>query len=102
MTRTTRRRFLRAAGAGVSAAALSSFARASAVQRGAAADGIVDFHAHWIGSHVAELLKGRSSSRPPQGTTWYDADARLHDMDANGVARQVLAWVGGSFDGALP
>jgi predicted TIM-barrel fold metal-dependent hydrolase len=102
MTRTTRRRFLRTAGGSVSAAALSSFARASAAQRGAASDGIVDFHAHWIGPRVAELLKGRTSPRPPQGTTWYDTDARLRDLDANGVARQVLAWVGASFDGALP
>src|SRR5207253_8815576 len=40
--------------------------------------------------------------RPPQGNGWFDIDARLRDMDANNVRRQVLAWVGGAFDGALP
>lgn len=101
MTKTTRRRFLQATG-GASAIAWSGFAHAGAQPRAATPNGIVDFHAHWIGPHVAELLKGRTSPRPPQGTTWYDTDARLRDMDANGVARQVLAWVGASFDGALP
>ena len=101
MTKTTRRRFLQTTG-GASAAAWSGFAHAAAQPRAAAPNGIVDFHAHWIGPHVAELLKGRTSPRPPQGTMWYDIDARLRDMDANGVARQVLAWVGAAFDGALP
>src|SRR5689334_20988176 len=101
MTKTTRRQFLETAG-GASAIAWSGFAHAGAQPRGAARDGIVDFHAHWVGPHVAELLKGRTSPRPPQGPAWYDVDARLRDMDANGVARQVLAWVSASFDGALP
>ena len=74
-------------------------------QAGAAApagSSIIDFHAHWVGPHVVELLAGRSSPRPPQGAGWFDIDARLREMDRAGVQRQVLAWVGGAFDGALP
>jgi len=92
----TRRGFLQTTALGVTAAALRarpSFAADAA---------IVDFHAHWVGPRVVELLKARSAPRPPQGAGWFDIDARLRDMDANGVARQVIAWVGGSFDGALP
>jgi predicted TIM-barrel fold metal-dependent hydrolase len=103
MIRTTRRTFLRVAGGGVSAAALPSFAGADHIRAqtpGAAS--IVDWHAHWVGPHVVELLRGRPSPRPPQGAGWFDIDARLRDMDANGVLRQVLAWVGASFDGVLP
>ena len=104
MTRTTRRAFLQTTGAGVSGAALSSFARVApleARQRGAA-PAIVDWHAHWVGPHLVELLRGRPSPRPPQGSSWFDIDARLRDMDANSVGRQVLAWVGAAFDGVLP
>jgi predicted TIM-barrel fold metal-dependent hydrolase len=103
MTRTTRRSFLRVAGGGVSGAALSSFAvTALDAQPPARAASSVDWHAHWVGPHVVELLRGRPSPRPPQGGAWFDVDARLRDMDANGVRRQVLAWVGAAFDGALP
>ena len=100
MTTTTRRRFLRAAGFGLSAAALSRASRAAAQTPSSPA--IVDWHAHWVGPRVVERLAGRASPRPPQGNGWYDVDARLRDMDANDVRRQVLAWVGGAFDGALP
>src|SRR5439155_16016397 len=61
-----------------------------------------DCHAHWVGPHVVELLGARSSPRPPQGAGRFDIDARLREMDAAGVQRQVLSWVGGSFDGAIP
>jgi predicted TIM-barrel fold metal-dependent hydrolase len=104
MTTTTRRRFLRTAAFGVSAAAAPRVADAlvhDAVAQ-SPAPAIVDWHAHWVGPHVVELLKTRSSPRPPQGAGWFDIDARLRDMDANGVQRQVIAWVGGAFDGALP
>jgi predicted TIM-barrel fold metal-dependent hydrolase len=97
MKTSTRRSFLQTAALGVSAAALPALP-------GFAADdpAIVDFHAHWVGPRVVELLRGRPAPRPPQGASWFDIDARLRDMDANGVHRQVIAWVGGSFDGAVP
>jgi len=102
MTNTTRRQFLLSAG--VSAAALSGLGRsadADAAQT-PSAPAIVDFHAHWVGQHVVELLRARETPRPPQGAAWFDLEARLRDMDSNLVRRQVLAWVGGSFDGAMP
>src|SRR5262245_39913364 len=105
MTRSTRRQFLASAGASASAAALSSLGRVSLrAAQTPAAPAIVDFHAHWVGPHVVELLRAREreAPRPPQGAAWFDIDARLRDMDSNLVRRQVLAWVGGSFDGALP
>jgi predicted TIM-barrel fold metal-dependent hydrolase len=101
MTNTTRRRFL--VSAGVSAAALSGLGRsadADAAQT-PSAPAIVDFHAHWVGPHVVELLRARETPRLPQGAAWFDLEARLRDMDSNLVRRQVLAWVGGSFDGAM-
>src|SRR5712692_6056922 len=58
MTTTTRRRFLRTATAGMSAAALSGFGgedTADAHQASAgppAGPGIVDWHAHWVGPHA--------------------------------------------------
>jgi predicted TIM-barrel fold metal-dependent hydrolase len=102
MTRTTRRQFLATAGA--SAAALSRLGRSARVDasQAPAAPAIVDFHAHWIGPHVVEALRARGTPRPPQGAAWFDIDARLRDMDSNLVRRQVLAWVGGAFDGVMP
>jgi len=97
MNTTTRRGFLQTAALGATAAALPALPSFAADD-----PAIVDFHAHWVGPHVVELLKARSAPRPPQGASWFDVDARLRDMDANGVRRQVIAWVGGSFDGALP
>jgi len=104
MTRPTRRNFLRTTGLGFTAAALSSLGRDQRIEARQAATGaaIVDWHAHWVGPRVVELLRGRESPRPPQGAGWFDTDRRLRDMDANGVRRQVIAWVGGAFDGALP
>jgi predicted TIM-barrel fold metal-dependent hydrolase len=106
MSKTTRRRFLQSATLGLSAAALPSFAsgstRTEPQSSAAASASIVDWHAHWVGPHVVELLGARPSPRPPQGAGWFDIDARLRQMDDNGVRRQVIGWVGGSFDGALP
>jgi predicted TIM-barrel fold metal-dependent hydrolase len=94
MSTTTRRRFLQTTTLGLSAAAL---------QRSAAqGSSIIDCHAHWVGPRVVELLGKRSSPRPPQGAGWFDIDARLRQMDENGVQRQLLGWVGGSFDGTVP
>jgi predicted TIM-barrel fold metal-dependent hydrolase len=107
MTTTTRRRFLETATLGMSAAAMPVSIGEDALaagQRGAGAPAgsIVDWHAHWVGPHVVELLGKRTAPRPPQGAGWVDIDARLREMDDNGVARQVIAWVGGAFDAVVP
>jgi predicted TIM-barrel fold metal-dependent hydrolase len=109
MSTSTRRRFLRTATIGAAAAALADRRFVAAQTASQAAQhgspvvaSIIDFHGHWVGPHVVELLAGRASPRAPQGTGWYDIDARLRDMEKTGVERQVLAWVGASFDGALP
>jgi len=109
MRTTTRRRFLRSAILGAAAGALvnqrvqTAFAQGATPQHGTpVVASVIDFHAHWVGPRVVELLAGRGAPRAPQGTGWYDIDARLRDMEKTGVERQVLAWVGGSFDGAMP
>lgn len=94
MTPSSRRQFLETAALGVAATARP---RAQAPGAG----DIIDFHAHWVGPHVVELLGSRPSPRPPQGAGWTDIDARLREMDRAGVRRQVIGWVGGSFDGAM-
>jgi predicted TIM-barrel fold metal-dependent hydrolase len=106
---TTRREFLERATVAAAAAAAPglAFARPSAVDAGqaratGAAPGIVDWHAHWVGPRVVELLSARPSPRAPQGAGWFDIDARLKRMDEAGVQRQVLSWVGAAFDGVLP
>jgi len=100
----TRREFLKAAAAGAAAASAPARAAATAAAgqspRGGAPS-IVDWHAHWVGPRVVELLSARPSPRPPQGAGWFDIDARLKRMDEAGVQRQVLSWVGAAFDGAL-
>lgn len=105
MTTSTRRRFLQTTTFGLAAGALRGEtaldARQSAVAAPAGAN-IIDCHAHWVGPHVVELLGTRTSPRPPQGAGWTDIEARLREMDKTGVKRQVLGWVGASFDGALP
>jgi predicted TIM-barrel fold metal-dependent hydrolase len=100
---TTRREFLETATLGVAASALPSFTRGAALETSQAprASGIIDFHAHWVGPKVVELLAARPSPRPPQGAGWFDIDARLKRMDEAGVQRQVLSWVGASYDGVL-
>jgi Amidohydrolase len=93
---TTRRAFLRATAVGVTSAALPARAQPTSPASP------IDFHAHWIGPHVVELLGKRSSPRPPQGQGWFDIDARLRQMDEAGVQRQVLSYVGASYDGVMP
>jgi len=61
----------------------------------------IDFHAHWIGPRVVELLSKRTNPRPPQGQGWFDIEARLKQMDQAGVQRQVLSYVGASYDGVI-
>jgi predicted TIM-barrel fold metal-dependent hydrolase len=108
MTTSTRRQFLQTTTLGLAAGALSGPPSLGARQAGAAPAGaniianIIDCHAHWVGPSVVRLLGTRTSPRPPQGAGWTDVDARLREMDKTGVKRQVLGWVGASFDGTLP
>jgi predicted TIM-barrel fold metal-dependent hydrolase len=103
----TRRKFLETT-ALAAAAAVSGLTGRSALDASqtagaaGAAPAIIDWHAHWVGPRVVELLAARPSPRPPQGAGWFDIDARLKRMDEAGVQRQVLSWVGAAFDGALP
>jgi predicted TIM-barrel fold metal-dependent hydrolase len=89
---TTRRTFLQATTLGVAGSAFAQPASPSS---------IIDFHAHWIGPRVVELLGQRASPRPPQGQGWFDIEARLRQMDQNSVQRQVLSYVGAAYDGVL-
>ena len=89
---TTRRTFLQATTLGIAGRALVQPASPAA---------LIDFHAHWIGPRVVELLGQRASPRPPQGQGWFDIEARLRQMDQNGVQRQVLSYVGASYDGVM-
>jgi predicted TIM-barrel fold metal-dependent hydrolase len=90
---TTRRTFLQTAALGVAGSAFA--------QQPSSSTSIIDFHAHWIGPRVVELLGQRASPRPPQGQGWFDIEARLRQMDQAGVQRQVLSYVGASYDGVL-
>jgi predicted TIM-barrel fold metal-dependent hydrolase len=90
----TRREVLGAAVVGLTGAALQTPA---SQQRG-----IIDFHAHWIGPRVVELLNARGNPRPPQGQGWFDIDARLKNLDDAGVQRQILSYVGAAYDGVMP
>jgi hypothetical protein len=78
---TTRRTFLQTTALGIAGSAFAQTPSPAAP---------IDFHAHWIGPHVVELLGKRTSPRPPQGPGWFDIDARLRQMDEAGVQRQVL------------
>jgi uncharacterized protein len=101
---TTRREFLDCAALGLAAAVVPGVARGQALAAAQAAGGapaIVDWHAHWVGPRVVELLSARPSPRPPQGAGWFDIEARLKRMDEAGVQRQVLSWVGAAYDGVL-
>jgi predicted TIM-barrel fold metal-dependent hydrolase len=103
---TTRRRFLQTATLGLAAGAVPGLARGSArearqTRSVGAAPSIIDWHAHYVGPQVVELLGARPSPRPPQGAGWFDIDARLRHMDEAGVQRQVLSWVGAAYDGVL-
>ena len=90
---TTRRTFLQTTALGIAGSAFAQTPSPASP---------IDFHAHWIGPHVVELLGKRSSPRPPQGQGWFDIDARLRQMDEAGVQRQVLSYVGASYDGVMP
>jgi predicted TIM-barrel fold metal-dependent hydrolase len=103
---TTRRTFLRTAMLGAAGTA-ATFGRGTALNAGQAtraagsAPAIIDWHAHWVGPRVVELLAARPSPRPPQGAGWFDLDSRLRHMDEAGVQRQILSWVGAAYDGIL-
>src|SRR5258706_2718024 len=88
----TRRAFLQTAALGLAGSAFAQPASSAS---------LVDFHAHWIGPGVVELLGQRTSPRPPQGQGWFDIEARLRQMDQNNVQRQVLSYVGAAYDGVL-
>jgi len=122
-----RREFLRKAAAGVAAAGFPRLVQdARGQQNGVAATrSIDDWHAHWIGPTVVELLSkrtvaprffvnekhevfpmNRGSGTPapnarPQSPTWFDVELRLRELDRVGVGRQVISWVGGAYDGLL-
>jgi predicted TIM-barrel fold metal-dependent hydrolase len=78
------------------------FAGALQTKPAPARSGIVDWHAHWIGPRVIELLEKRGNPRPPAGESWTNVDARLKEMDRTRVERQVLSYVGASYDGVMP
>ncbi len=122
----TRRRFLRSA-ALVAAARVTPLHAAedpAPTSPSRPRTGIIDTHAHWTGPTVVELLKKRTiapfyttnekgelilvnrGTRPtgkerPQGAEWFDFDLRLRHLDKAGVQRQVLSWVGATYDGQL-
>src|SRR6185295_11330998 len=103
---TTRRTFLRTAMIGAAAGTAARFGPAAALDAQAtpaagASPAIIDWHAHWVGPRVGELLAARPSPRPPQGAGWFDLDSRLRHMDEAGVQRQILSWVGAAYDGIL-
>src|SRR5579862_6058051 len=99
-----RREFLGAMGvaAGAVRMATHDLAAAALQPKAPARIGIIDWHAHWIGPHVIELLEKRGSPRPPAGAGWTDVDARLREMDRAHVERQVLSYVGASYDTVIP
>jgi predicted TIM-barrel fold metal-dependent hydrolase len=104
----TRRALLQATALGIAGTAFpdlvhgsSSEAEQTATRADSSPRSMVDFHAHWIGPRVVELLSARTSPRPPQGQAWFDIDARLRDMDQAGVQRQVLSYVGAAYDGVV-
>lgn len=104
---TTRRTFLQATTLGIAAGALPALAQASSsdadqsATQPAPAPSLIDFHAHWVGPRVVELLGNRTSPRPPQGQSWFDIEARLRHLDQVGVQRQVLSYIAAAYDGVL-
>ncbi|MGD1095495.1 MAG: amidohydrolase family protein [Bryobacteraceae bacterium] len=113
-----RRQFLQSTAVGIAAASLAK-------PQNKSADSMVDWHGHWIGPTVVELMSkrktaplyvinekreifavARGSSMPaanarPQESSWFDIDQRLRALDEAGVQRQVLSWGGATYDGAL-
>ena len=109
---TKRRQFLGAA------AGLASLAKLKAASSAMA----IDWHGHWIGPTVVDLMTkrmtapryvvnekhevfsiARGTERParPQEASWFDVEERIRNLDAAQVQRQVISWVGASFEGAL-
>ena len=98
----SRRQFMQTAAVGLAAGVVPARARERDVEiQPTSRRDVIDWHGHWVGPHVVELLASRPSPRPPQGPGWFDIDARLRQMDIAGVGHQVLSWVGASFDGVL-
>jgi predicted TIM-barrel fold metal-dependent hydrolase len=88
--------------------------------------GLIDLHSHWFSPHVVELLHARStaprfvtgddgklrllragsgsaSDAFPIGDQWFDIDARIAHLDAQGVSHQLLSWPTTlGIDAALP
>ena len=133
-----RRHFLLSSAAGLAAASLPSVLSAAtpppataaatpaatpvAIPRGA----IIDWHTHWIGPRVTQLLTARTTGpryvindkgerfqiapgetapRPqakPQTSIWYDTAERLAHLDAVGIQRQIVGYAGFAYDSVLP
>ena len=113
---TMRRQFLgAAAAAGIASLKFSKLAAAPSAMA-------IDWHGHWIGPTVVELMSKRTtapryvvtdkhevfsitrgSERParPQESSWFDVEERIANLDRAQVQRQVISWVGASFEGAL-
>lgn len=111
-----------AAEAATTTTAAPAAPRSVAIPRGS----IIDWHTHWIGPRVTRLLQARTSGprlvindrgerfpvaagetapapgAKPQSSVWYDVQERLAHLDQVGVARQLIGFVGSSYDGALP
>ena len=124
-----RREFLRTTTASLAAASFSKLLHASPYdpQAGPAASPatVIDWHAHWIGPTVVDLMSKRTTppryvvnekreifqiarggdapaaGRRPQDPMWFDAELRLRHLDQAGVQRQVLSFIGAAYDGAL-
>ncbi len=83
---------------------------------GPAPAGLVDLHSHWFSPASVEILSKRTTgpkftvnakgekflSRPgseipgggkfPLGSQWFDLDARIRHLDAEGVTHQLVSW----------
>jgi predicted TIM-barrel fold metal-dependent hydrolase len=123
----TRRQFLLQSAAVAAAASVTPHPSAGAQSTSpnrSVRKGIIDTHAHWTGPTVVELLKKRTTApfyvtnekaelilvnrgthptgrERPQGAEWFDFDLRLRHLDEAGVQRQVLSWVGATYDGQI-
>jgi len=105
----SRRRFLRSTALGVAAAgALRGLVRGQAPQAGLSAPSpahngtVIDWHTHWIAPGVVDLARRRTPAlRLPSGQVWFDVAHRLQHLDAVGVRRQIVSFVGPAYDGAL-
>ena len=84
---TTRRTFLRTAMLGAAAGTAARFGRGIALEAGqttratGATPAIIDWHAHWVGPRVVELLAARPSPR-----RWRATAATVRPNDARPIA----------------